>query len=60
MGLNYLKSIFRRKIKISISEKQAQRLNGKRVLGTLLEVSEVEGAINAYKELEILEMSMLE
>ena len=33
-------------------EKITAILNGKRVLGTLLEVSEVEGAINAYKELE--------
>ena len=33
-------------------EKITAILDGKRVLGTLQEVSEVEGAINAYKELE--------
>lgn len=33
-------------------EKITAMLDGKRVLGTVLEISEVEGAINCYKELE--------
>jgi Fic family protein len=35
-------------------------LEGKRVLGTMLEVAEVEGAINAYKELENYQFDKLD